>query len=846
MNAPISFRLRAAAPESTGADAAVARALRVVAPLWPLATFAARSPWQFLEEHSFSAVARESAGRHGIPLYPALGQARAALDRGDIDGRVLDERLLCWLVEQGWPEEAPDAAHYLGEAVRGRAREIGAREAAAWQDLATTLEAPSLAAPFGLGRDSVMHPLLEATAIRYCKLWLGAPASAWPLPGAEDGLFAAWRAAVEHDPLLPRPLRAALTACPHDAGAVVAQALQGLDDLAQVALLEAHLLALPGWAGLLRWTGREAGDETAPLRDYLALRLAMAPALGLPAAPAAPERPDALALLLDLAAHAGFTPAAWQALPPARQWHWLALAQALDEREREKLLLEATELTYRRRLQARLATGSARAPAPAPEAQLVFCIDVRSEPLRRALEAAGPWATFGYAGFFGLPVRTRRAGERHTHAACPVIATPQADLHEIVANAEAADRLARAAGERDARAGASARLKQDPLASLALPELSGLFHGLRMLWHSFFPARWRDTVATRLAPARPATAVTLQAAGEAAPPPDAQQLQWVTAALRGIGLVRDFAPLVVVAGHGSASCNNPYAAKLECGACGGAAGDLNARLLARLCNEPGIRAGLRARGIDIPPGTHFIAALHRTSLDRIEWLDLPPAAGEAGDAWRKLHAALPAVEDAVRRRRLAALPPAAGETPRREAAEALRRAGDWSETRPEWGLARNAALLIASREFSAGADLDGRAFLHSYRWQDDPDGALLAALAAGPVTVGQWINLQYYASSVAPAHHGSGSKATQTVTAGLGVMQGNASDLLPGLPWQAVMADDRTPWHLPQRLLVVIEAPAAHVGRLLEQAPAFARKVRNGWLHLTSYDPETHAWKDWT
>lgn len=131
---------------------------------------------------------------------------------------------------------------------------------------------------------------------------------------------------------------------------------------------------------------------------------------------------------------------------------------------------------------------------------------------------------------------------------------------------------------------------------------------------------------------------------------------------------------------------------------------------------------------------------------------------------------------------------------------------------------------------------------HGSRW----DGSQLDAIIAGPVTVGQWINLQYYASSVAPHYLGSGSKVSQSITAGLGVMQGNGSDLLAGFPWQALFADDATPWHAPQRLLVVIEAPASMVQRMLDRNPEFAQKLRHAWLHLCSHDPIWQHWQDWS
>lgn len=545
----------------------------------------------------------------------------------------------------------------------------------------------------------------------------------------------------------------------------------------------------------------------------------------------------------------GLTLEEWSQMTASEQNEYLSFAYSFDEKLRKKLWLEAWEQTYTDRLSQKIIskqreTGREKSAL----AQLAFCIDVRSEPFRRQLEKEGPFETIGIAGFFGVPIATCELGSKHSHASLPIIQKPQNKIKEF-ADEDVFKKYNQRKQAIHSLSHTFKTMKQNALSSLLLPELSGPWLTLQMAARSFVPRKagrfirnlreaWLRKPDTKLSLHHDATEAEIPVGFT-----DEEKVNYARQALKMMGLTENIAPLVVICGHGSQSTNNPYSAALDCGACGGAAGGFNARVLAALCNLSEVREALLAEGIQIPEDTVFAAAEHNTTVDELHWLYVPELSEAAQEAFEQIEAVMPKVRHHVNAERLDQLPNFQSKL-KNPKAEANRFAEDWSEIRPEWGLARNAAFIIGKRELTQDCDLEGRAFLHNYDWKQDESGELLANIIAGPGTVAQWINLQYYASTVAPHYYGSGNKATQTVTAGLGVMQGNASDLLAGLPWQSVMESDHEAYHSPLRLLILIQAPREYVERLLNNDSAFLQKVQNGWVRLASLDPEG-CWESW-
>ena len=793
--------------DSPDVAAAIARACDRVAPSWPLDRLIAVNPFWGFVDLPIERAAAQLAALSGATLLMPRAWYREQWDAGRFAVRhVIDAIALTGSARRAddvlaalASDERPAASWSLVTDAADIGRDVG--HAMEWGDYVTRHVSQTCAACFDEGQ------------------------ARWT-PARAAGLYPLWRTLAVHDggPRLLmglRGFREAAAELPEDPRALIADALAALSVPrdAWEDYLTALLLSVNGWASACafrRWEARLAGNDDDQLVHLLAVRLAWE-------------------LVLLRLGDPATMPAAWRAIREG----WVSATTAAERTRRDDWLLQrALEIAYQEGVARALTVTTAEhcAPTLAPTAHAVFCIDVRSEPFRRAVEHVAPRVhTLGFAGFFGLPVAYQPlAGP--ARAQLPGLLSPSFIVEDRgTGRARAAAGTARAL----ARAEAWKNLASTAASTFSFVESAGLAWAAALVRDGLgLGARARDPLRTPAA-AHPALRPELSRRANGNALELGERVALAAGVLRAMSLSGDFAPVLALIGHGASTENNPLAAGLHCGACGGQTGEVNARALAALLGEPAVRAGLAIEGIELG-GTHVVGGLHDTTTDEVTLFDLdrvPPShAAHVAALGRELAAA-----GTVARRERAAALGIQGASDAALARAVRERSRDWSEVRPEWGLANNAAFVIAPRERSRHVNLGGRAFLHEYRWEQDAGFRVLELILTAPMVVTHWINLQYYASVVDANRYGSGNKVLHNVVGGrLGVMEGAGGDLRIGLARQSVH-DGRRWMHEPLRLSVFVEAPADAIDEIVARHAAVRDIVRHEWLFLHRIDSSSGA-----
>ncbi len=678
----------------------------------------------------------------------------------------------------------------------------------------------------------------------------------------------------------------------------IAQSLKAFtvsDDERDVFILHA-LLALRGWAGLIwqmetnaPWTPHPAPLGT--LEGFLAVRLILEryaleyltrqewpqesdrPLHKLAQlrqqilqseAGGEPETPAQEAFtVFQLAQVRGWSPQELIYLAPAQWQQLLTEITTFSSVERRRMFHLAYERKYRNEALDALVSHRARQQAEkmsltpitsvgqhevdsTPAFQIVCCIDDREESFRRHLEESDPECeTFGAAGFFAVAMYYQGAAEAHYRPLCPIIITPQHYVREepvfsATDVSETRSQRRKLVGRMTHEVHARSRTLVGGVVTGVLGSLA-TFPLVARILAPRLTSQLRSTFGSFVRP--PATELHIERVAEH-PGPAVEELGYsvaemagiVTRILQDIGLVRNFAPIVMFTGHGSSSMNNPHESAYNCGACSGGRGGPNARSFALMANDPRVRELVGKNGIEIPLGVRFLGAYHNTCNDHVEYYDLDQLPRSHRELFRRVERSINearARNAHERSRRFESAP--LDMTPNQALEHVEERSEDLSQARPEYNHATNALCYVGRREWSRGLFLDRRAFLTSYDPHiDDDQASILARILGAAIPVCAGISLEYLFSTVDNEGYGCGSKLPHNIASLAGVMTGAASDIRPGLSAQMVEI------HEPLRILFVIETTPEKMFLIMRGHAGIDRLVRNQWVQLAVFDPESN------
>ncbi len=647
---------------------------------------------------------------------------------------------------------------------------------------------------------------LDRMMVKWLSVFMDEGLAEWEMPNKHLGFYKAWRSLAKYDgqfvlkggEKLPKSSSDALTF-----------ALSNYKAKDYDTLFTYHLAALPGWTGYInyRLDSDSLWQQAYPinLEEYLAVRLCVAKLLDLPMLP---------------------TTGKLELNPTTEKLKYLWL-KAWEESWQQELIANVTNTSNFENIK--------NTDRNAAEAQLAFCIDTRSEAIRRHVEFKGNYETFGYAGFFGIAMDYTNLKDGLTRKSCPPIVSSAYNVTEAPQpnQTNELNSFKKRNQHSNFKEYFLKRMKNMLPSAFGYVEGSGIIYGLNILARTLLPGYSYRFKEKNTASHESVCEPRIKHAGK----PSDHELG--ISLEEKVGIVKSafdltgwktFAPLVVFVGHGSHSANNPFGSSLDCGACAASPGRHNARMLAKLANLPEVKKILLDDyNLSIPNDTIFIGAEHNTTTDEIVIFD-----AEVPDSHlrqlKKLKSDLSKAQETATQERLG--------LQKNSVNRAHQKANNWGETRPEWGLAKNAGFIIAPRALTKNQHLDSRCFLHSYDWEMDSEGTALEGILQGPMVVTQWINNHYYFSTVDNERFGGGSKITHNITGKFGVVQGNGGDLKMGLPLQSVHGSDTEMYHQPLRLSVLIQAPVGRVTQILAKNEHLQNLLDNEWIYVMVMDPK--------
>jgi uncharacterized protein YbcC (UPF0753/DUF2309 family) len=831
----------------------IREACKRIAPLWPLKDFVAVNPFLGMSEMSFvEACTLMGQMTHGSLMMPAM-YYNERLQCGELLERDLENALATAqktlpteyaVVVEKWtvpflvsnmqtqiqipsPNSVVQPALTVADMLdlaedtkvnRGNSAAVSFKNASGISSTRNTTSRNVKRA-----KSSGWQPFIVDEISKWCSAYYDEGQASWRMPWRDQPLFTAWKQAAMRD-FNPEVqglagFRDFVKALPDDQTSVIASAIRelGIPEDKTADFLHRELMSVAGWSGYVQYRVRDnqmngLGDSS--LEQLLAIRLAY-----------------------DVALYCKYNDAEFRA-------KWVAQATQTSRQDTVTTLFNhiwqlALENAYQRTLLANITKSRATLSRNniRPAVQAIFCIDVRSEPFRRALEDETPEIeTLGFAGFFGFPLELVPMGEQSGRSQCPVLLKPTFRSRETFLDSSCnSGRQTTRTHDLLRKVGSAWNVfKTSAVSCFTFVETAGVLYGAKLAKesagrHGGKKVAYALTEVEKLASDSASSELQtgdLLSIGE--------QVEVAANALHKMGIASNIARIVLLCGHGSQSANNPYEAALNCGACGGHTGEANARVAAAVLNNPAVREGLRVRGINIPADTVFLAGLHNTTTDEVSLFDIHTVPQSHKDDILQLHAWLKSASNRARVCRVSSLGYGAISAELAESSVHAR-SEDWAQTRPEWGLAGNASFIAAPRSRTMGLNLGGRAFLHNYDYAGDEDGSILELIMMAPLVVASWINLQYFASTVNNTHFGSGNKTIHNVVGTLGIWEGNSGDLRVGLPLQSL--HDGEKWrHEPLRLTAVIEAPRSAINRVIDTHTEIRNLVDNGWIHLMSLE----------